>query len=69
MIGVSPRPAPPRELRDDREAELLLIAEVSQWLAKASPAREPEALKSVMDMLDRQQRVAANRAFDRPIDD
>jgi hypothetical protein len=61
-------PARPQALPDDRTAELLLIAEVSRWLADAPRARGPEAVRSVTAMLDRQQRVAACRALDRPID-
>jgi hypothetical protein len=61
---VSPLPT----LRNDRDAELLLIAEVSRWLAEAPGTHGPEALQSVTAMLDRQQRVAACRAAARPLD-
>lgn len=59
---------PWRSLKNDRDAELLLIAEVSRWLADHPHPRGPEAVRSIMDMLDRQQRVAARRALDRPLD-
>lgn len=62
-----PLPLPPA-LPADRAAELLLIEEASRWLADASRARGPEAVRSVTAMLDRQQRVAACRALDRPLD-
>jgi hypothetical protein len=55
-------------VRQERDAELLLIAEASRWLADASRTREPEAVESVMAILERQQRVAACRALDRPLD-
>lgn len=61
---MSPLPT----LRPDREAELLLIAEVSRWLAESPGNHGPEALQSVTAMLDRQQRVAACRALGLPID-
>lgn len=58
----------PSSLRYDRAAELLLIAEASDWLADASRVRRPDAVRSIMAMLERQQRVAACRARDRPVD-
>ncbi|MCO5970953.1 MULTISPECIES: hypothetical protein [Actinoallomurus] len=54
-------------LRYDRDAELRLIAEAGHWLADAG-RRRPEAVKSITAMLDRQQRLAACRAFDRPLE-
>lgn len=59
---------PARSLRYDREAELLLIAEVSRWLAEAGRPRGTESVESVMAILERQQHVAACRALDRPLD-
>lgn len=55
-------------LRQERHAELLLIAEASRWLADASRTRRPEAVRSITAMLDRQQQIAACRALDRPVD-
>jgi hypothetical protein len=57
-----------RSLRYDRDAELLLIAEVSRWLAAWSRPRGAESVESVMAILERQQHVAACRALDRPLD-
>jgi hypothetical protein len=54
-------------LRDDRDAELRLIAEAGDWLADAG-RRRPEAVRSITAMLDRQQRLAACRALDRPLE-
>jgi hypothetical protein len=59
---------PWRSLKNERDAELLLIAEVSHWLADRPRTRGPEAVLSIMAMLDRQQRVAACRATGRPVD-
>ena len=59
---------PSRALPFDRDAELLLIAEASRWLADVPRTRGPEAVRSVTAMLDRQQRLAACRALDRPLD-
>lgn len=56
-------------LRDDRDAELTLIAEASHRLEDATGTRRPEDVQSIMAMLDRQQRVAARRALGRPLDD
>ncbi|MFL6054356.1 MAG: hypothetical protein ACJ72W_15760 [Actinoallomurus sp.] len=56
-----------RSLRDDRDAELRLIAEAGHWLADAG-RRRPEAVESITAMLDRQQRLAACRALDRPLE-
>lgn len=58
----------PVALRYDRDAELLLIAEASDWLADASRTRRPDAVRSIMAILERQQRMAACRALDRPVD-
>lgn len=58
---------PWRSLQNERDAELLLIAEAGHWLAD-SRRRRPEAVRSIMAMLDRQQRVAACRATGRPLD-
>lgn len=60
--------SPLTTLPHDRDAELLLIAEVSRWLAEAPGTHGPEALQLVTAMLERQQRVAACRAFGRPLD-
>ena len=57
-----------RSLRYDRDAELLLIAEASRWLADASRSWGAESMESVMAILERHQRMAACRALDRPID-
>jgi hypothetical protein len=57
-----------RSLRYDRDAELLLIAEASRWLAAPGRPRSTESVESVMAFLERQQRVAACRALDRPLD-
>lgn len=59
---------PWRSLKQERDAELLLIAEASHWLADRGSTRRPGAVQSIMAMLDRQQRVAACRALDRPLD-
>lgn len=56
-----------RSLPDDRDAELRLIAEAGNWLADAG-RRRPEAVRSITAMLDRQQRLAACRALDRPLE-
>lgn len=63
---LTPR-RPWRSLKNDRDAELLLIAEASHWLADGR-RRRPEAVRSIMAMLERQQRVAACRATGRPLD-
>jgi hypothetical protein len=68
MARTSPPRRPSRALRYDRDAELLLIAEASRWLADAPRVRGPEAVRSVTAMLDRQQRVAACRALGRSLD-
>lgn len=65
---MSPTRRTPSSLRYDRDAELLLIAEASDWLADAGRVRRPDAVRSIMAMLERQQRVAACRALDRPVD-
>jgi hypothetical protein len=57
-----------RTLRYDRDAELLLIAEVSRWLETTSRSGDQESMESVMALLERQQHVAACRALDRPIE-
>jgi hypothetical protein len=57
-----------RTLRYDRDAELLLIAEVSRWLDTTSRSGDQESMESVMALLERQQHVAACRALDRPIE-
>jgi len=57
-----------RSLRYDRDAELLLIAEASRWLAEWSRPRGAESVESVMAILERHQHVAACRALDRPLD-
>ncbi|MEV5754217.1 hypothetical protein AB0L00_40925 [Actinoallomurus sp. NPDC052308] len=54
-------------LRYDRDAELRLIAEAGHWLADAG-RRRPDAVRSITAMLDRQQRLAACRALDRPLE-
>jgi hypothetical protein len=54
-------------LRYARDAELLLIAEVSRRLT-ASSSGDQESMESVMALLERQQHVAACRALDRPIE-
>lgn len=54
---------PITRVQRDWDTELLLIAEASHWLADASSTRPPEAVRSIMEMLDRQQRVAACRAL------
>lgn len=59
---------PHQTMRYDRDAELLLIAEASRWLAEPTRVQDLDALRSVMAMLDRQQRMAACRALDRPIE-
>jgi hypothetical protein len=64
---LTPR-RPWRSLKYERDAELLLIAEASHWLADRRRTRRPEAVRSIMAMLDRQQRVAACRATGRPLD-
>jgi hypothetical protein len=57
----------PISLRYARDAELLLIAEVSRRLT-ASSSGDQESMESVMALLERQQHVAACRALDRPIE-
>ena len=57
-----------RTLRYDRDAELLLIAEVSRRLTTTSRPGDQESMESVMALLERQQHVAACRALDRPIE-
>lgn len=54
-------------LRYARDAELLLIAEVSRRLT-ASSSGDQESMESVMALLERQQHVASCRALDRPIE-
>ena len=54
-------------LRYARDAELLLIAEVSRRLT-ASSSGDQESMKSVMALLERQQHMASCRALDRPIE-
>ncbi|MEV5706491.1 hypothetical protein [Actinoallomurus sp. NPDC052274] len=54
-------------LRYDRDAELRLIAEAGHWLADAG-RRRPDAVRSITAMLDRQQRLAACRALERPLE-
>lgn len=54
-------------LRYARDAELLLIAEVSRRLT-APNSGDQESMESVMALLERQQHVAACRALDRPIE-
>jgi hypothetical protein len=54
-------------LRYARDAELLLIAEVSRRLT-ASSSGDEESMESVMALLERQQHVASCRALDRPIE-
>jgi hypothetical protein len=54
-------------LRYARDAELLLIAEVSRRLT-ASSSGDHESMESVMALLSRQQHVAACRALDRPVE-
>jgi hypothetical protein len=56
-----------RSLRYDRDAELRLIAEARR-LAASGRTRSPESVESVMAFLERQQRVAACRALDRPLE-
>jgi hypothetical protein len=65
---MSPTRRTSSSLRYDRDAELRLIAEASRWLADARRTRPPEAVRSITAMLDRQQRLAACRAFDRPLE-
>ena len=55
-------------LRYDREAELLLIAEVSNWLTTTSRTGDQQSMESVMALLERQQQVAACRARDLPVE-
>ena len=64
MSALRPSQLP---LRYARDAELLLIAEVSRRLT-ASGSGDQESMESVMALLERQQHVAACRAFDRPIE-
>jgi hypothetical protein len=64
---LTPR-RPLRSLKNERDAELLLIAEAGHWLADRRRTRRPEAVRSIMAMLERQQRVAACRATGRPLD-
>lgn len=64
---MSPKRRTSNSLRYDRDAELELIAEASHWLADARRTRPPEAVRSITAMLDRQQRLAARRALDRPL--
>ena len=54
-------------LRYARDAELLLIAEVSRRLT-TSGSGDQESMESVMALLERQQHVASCRALDRPIE-
>lgn len=54
-------------LRYARDAELLLIAEVSRRLTTTNSG-DQESIESVMALLERQQQVAACRALDRPVD-
>jgi hypothetical protein len=54
-------------LRYARDAELLLIAEVSRRLT-VSGSGDQESMESVMALLERQQHVASCRALDRPLE-
>ena len=65
---MPPKRRTPNSLRYDRDAELRLIAEAGHWLADASRTRQPEAVRSITAMLDRQQRLAACRALGRPLE-
>ena len=63
-------PAPPRcpSPSPDHDAELLFIADAGRLLVDTWKNGEAEALRSVMAMLNRQQRLSASRAFGRPVD-
>jgi hypothetical protein len=57
-----------RLLGYDRDAELLLIAEVSRRLTSTAHSGDQSSMESVMALLERQQHVAACRAHNRPIE-
>jgi hypothetical protein len=52
----------------DRDAELLLIAEVSRRLTSTVRSGEQESMESVMALLERQQHMAACRALNHPVE-
>jgi TPR repeat protein len=42
-----------------------LLAEATRWLSEAHGAKHPDAIELITDMLNRQQRLAAQRAVER----
>jgi TPR repeat protein len=41
-----------------------LLAEAARWLSEAHGAKDPDAIELITDMLNRQQRLAAQRAVE-----
>ncbi|HEY7487034.1 MAG TPA: hypothetical protein VH912_21415 [Streptosporangiaceae bacterium] len=49
---------------DDGRSQDRLLAEATRWLSEAHGRKHPDAVELITDMLNRQQRIAAQRAVE-----